>query len=127
MAVRLKVRASFAATCVALAAVSSMGRADELPLVTGKQWMESSEQVKKAYLVGIANVVQVERAYHASNAPSDTQSTIPRMARGLQNQTLDTVREGLDRWYASHGDQLQRPVIETIWFEMAMPGLQRAR
>jgi hypothetical protein len=57
-----------------------MARADELPLVTGKQWTESTDQVKKAYLIGIANIVQ-----------------------------------------------LQRPVIETLWFEMALPGLQKAR
>ena len=122
-----KVRASFVAACVALAAASSAARAEEVPLVTGKQWSESSEQVKKAYLIGIANIVQVERAYHAGNVPSDAQSSLPRMSRGMQDQTLDSVRVGLDRWYASHQDQLQRPVIETIWFEMAMPGLQKAR
>ncbi|GAB3767400.1 hypothetical protein GCM10028796_28940 [Ramlibacter monticola] len=127
MAMGLPARAAFAAACVALAAASSMARADELPLVTGKQWTESSDQVKKAYLIGIANVIQVERAYHAGNAPPDAQSVLPRMAKGLQDQTLDSVREGLDRWYASHRDQLQRPVIETLWFEMALPGLQKAR
>lgn len=127
MGTRLTARAALAAACVALAAASSMARADELPLVTGKQWTESSDQVKKAYLIGIANVIQVERAYHAGNAPADAQSVVPRLAKGLQDQTLDSVREGLDRWYASHRDQLQRPVIETLWFEMALPGLQKAR
>ena len=127
MGTRLTARAALAAVCVALAAASSMARADELPLVTGKQWTESSDQVKKAYLIGIANVIQVERAYHAGNAPADAQSVVPRLAKGLQDQTLDSVREGLDRWYASHRDQLQRPVIETLWFEMALPGLQKAR
>ena len=122
-----QMRACSAATCVALATVCGIARADDVPLVTGKQWTESSEQVKKAYLVGIANIVHVERAYHAGNAPSDAQSILPRLAKGMQGQTLDTVREGLDRWYASHKDQLQRPVIETIWFEMVVPGLQTAK
>ena len=127
MVMTLQARASLATACVALAAASGMARADELPLVTGKQWTESTEQVKKAYLVGIANLVQVERAYYAGNAPTDAQSFLPRLARGMQDQTLDSVREGLDRWYASHKDQLQRPVIETLWFEMALPGLQKAK
>ena len=30
----------------------------------------------------------------------------------------------LDDWYAKNPGSLQRPVIETIWFEMAVPGLQ---
>jgi len=127
MVMTMKARAAFVVACAALAAASSAVRADEVPLVTGRQWTESTEQVKKAYLIGIANIVQVERAYYASNAPTDAQSVLPRLSKGMQDQTIDSVREGLDRWYASHQDRLQRPVIETIWFEIAMPGLQKAR
>jgi poly(3-hydroxyalkanoate) synthetase len=41
--------------------------------------------------------------------------------------TLDSVRDALNKWYAAHPDQLQRPVIETIWFEMVVPGLQKPK
>ena len=99
--------------------------AAEVPVVTGEHWTSSSDVVKKAYLVGIANLVQVEIAYFASNPPSDAQSFVPRLAKGLQGETLDSVREGLDRWYAANPGKLQRPVLETIWFEMAVPGLQK--
>ena len=122
---KLQLRTAMAVACMTLAMVWGIARADEVPLITGKHWTESSEQLKKAYLVGIANVVQVDVAYQAGNAPADAQSVVPRLARGLKGQTLDTVREGLDRWYAAHPDQLQRPVIETIWFEMVVPGLQK--
>ncbi len=124
MTTRQKLHAWAAVACVALTLASGMARADEVPLVTGKQWTESTEQTKKAYLVGIANVVQVDVAYHAGNIPPDTQTIVPRLARGLKGHTLDSVRDGLDRWYAAHPDRLQRPVIETIWFEMVVPGLQ---
>lgn len=127
MVMRLEVRATLVVVCAALAAVCGMARADEVPLVTGKQWTESTEQVKKAYLVGIANIAQIERAYQVDNPSAEAQSVLPRLAKGLQGQTLDSVREGLDRWYASNKDQLQRPVIETIWFEMVLPGLQKAK
>jgi hypothetical protein len=45
----------------------------------------------------------------------------------MKGQTLDTVREGLDRWYAANPTQLQRPVFETIWFEMVLPGLKTSK
>ncbi len=96
-----------------------------MPLITGEHWTKSSEEVKKVYLVGIANVAQVETAYQAGNAPPDAQSVVPRLVKGLKGQTLDSVREGLNKWYAAHPDQLQRPVIETLWFEMVVPGLKR--
>ena len=46
------------------------------------------------------------------------------LIRSMKNHTLDTVRDGLNKWYAAHPDQMQRPVIETIWFEMVVPGLK---
>ncbi len=127
MAMKLPWRTAMFLVFSALAVAWGSARADEVPLITGEHWTKSSEQVKKVYLIGIANVIQVETAYHAATPPSDGQSFVPRFARGLKGQTLDSVREGLDRWYAANPDRLQRPVIETIWFEMVVPGLQKTR
>jgi hypothetical protein len=124
MEMKLYLRAAMLMACMTLAMVWGTARADEVPLITGEHWTKSSDQLKKAYLVGIANVIQVDTAYHAANAPSDAQSVVPRFAKGMKGHTLDSVRQGLDSWYAAHPDQLQRPVIETIWFEMVVPGLK---
>jgi hypothetical protein len=114
------------ALTLAIASVATpIAQAAEIPMVTGEQWTRSSEDVQKAYLVGVANLTQVENAYFEGNPPSDKQSFVPRLVKGLQGQTLDSVREGLNRWYAANPGKLQRPVIETIWFEMAVPGLQK--
>ncbi|WP_085716590.1 hypothetical protein [Pseudomonas sp. B28(2017)] len=115
------------AACVTLATASGIARADEVPMITGEQWMQSSEQLKKVYLIGIANAYQVEAAYYGSKLPSDEQSLIPRFGRGLKGHTLDTVREGLNQWYAANPDRVKRPVIETIWFEMVLPGLKQSK
>jgi len=111
---------------MALAVLSSGVRADEVPLITGEHWTKSSDEQKKAYLIGIANIVQVELAYGATTPPSDAQSIVPRMAKGLKGHSLDSVREGLNKWYAANPQRLQRPVVETIWFEMVVPGLRKS-
>jgi hypothetical protein len=123
MARKLSWLVATATACVALT-LGQGARAQEIPLVTGKQWTESTEQMKKAYLVGIANLVQVESAYYNDKPPGDTQSIVPRLARGLRGHTLDSVRQRVDSWYAAHPDEMSRPVIETIWFDMVIPGLQ---
>ena len=110
---------------IALLTASGMARAEGVAMITGEQWMQSSEQLKKVYLIGIANAYEVEAAYYGAKPPSDEQSLIPRFGRGLKGQTLDTVRENLNQWYAAHPDQVKRPVIETIWFEMVVPGLKQ--
>ena len=119
-------RLMLVAALTALMSMAGIARAEEIPLVTGEHWSKSSEEVKKAYLAGIANIVQVEMAYGAPNAATDAQSIVPRMVKGLKAETLDSVRESLNKWYAAHPDQMQRPVIETIWFEMVVPGLKKA-
>jgi hypothetical protein len=125
MAMKSKLRATLFGACMMLAVVSGSARAQEVPVVTGDLWTQSTEQVKKAYLVGIANAIQVEAAYEGTNPPSDAQSLVPRLAKGLKGETLDSVRQGLDKWYAANPGKLNRPVIETIWFEMVVPGLQK--
>ena len=127
MTIKMQLRAAMAVACTALALAWGNARADEVPLVTGQHWTTSTEQLKKVYLIGVANVIQLEAAYQAANPPSDAQSVVPRVAKGLKVHILDSVREGLDRWYAANPDKLQRPVIETIWFEMVVPGLQKAK
>lgn len=117
-------RAFALAACACLLMLTGgNANADEVPMVTGEHWTKSSDELKKAYLVGVLNVLQVEYAYEVPTPPNDTQSLVPRLAKGLKGQTLDGVRERLNRWYAAHPDQLKRPVLETIWFEIVVPGL----
>ena len=110
---------------LAVSAAFSGARAEEIAQVTGVHWTKSTEEQKKAYLIGIANIAQIELAYSGANPASDDQSILPRLARGLKGQTLDSVRETLNRWYAANPGRLDRPVIETIWYEMVVPGLNK--
>ena len=125
---RLLPRIPLVAASVVLAFTATAARAQDIPLVTGEHWTQSSDAVKKAYLVGIANLLQVETAYGGSSPAADNQTIVPRMVKGLRGgkQTLDSVRSGLDAWYAANPGRMQRPVIEVIWFEIVVPGMPKA-
>ena len=125
MAARMRLRMTMLGIFATFAAMCGSAFAQEIPIVTGELWTQSTEQVKKAYLVGIANTIQLELAYEGTNPPTDAQSVVPRMAKGMRGQTLDSVREGLDKWYTANPDKLKRPVLDTIWFEMVVPGLKK--
>lgn len=115
-----------AAAGVAMIMAMTCGNAvaADIPLVDGTHWVKSTEEVKKAYLVGVSNVIQLEVAYQADSPIPEGRSLAPRAAKGMTGQTLSGVLESLDKWYGAHPEQLQRPVLETIWFEMVVPGLK---
>jgi hypothetical protein len=73
MAMKLQVRTLMFVASVAMATAWGHAGAAEIPVVTGEHWTTSSEVAKKAYLVGIANLLQIETAYHAENPPTDAQ------------------------------------------------------
>ena len=125
MVMKLDLRAALFGACALFSVASANVLADEVPLVTGEMWSKSSGELKKAYLIGVANTLQVEAAYAAANPPPDSQSLIPRTVKGLKGQSLESVSAALDKWYAANPGKLQRPVLETIWFEVIVPGLQK--
>lgn len=109
----------------ALGAVNAQAQ-QQIPVVTGEHWTKSSPEVKKAYLVGLSNAFTVQGAYENANPPSDAQSMVPRLNKGMRGQTLDGVSSQLDAYYAKNPDKLKRPVVDTIWFEIVVPGLAKA-
>jgi hypothetical protein len=126
MKTKQQLRAAAFGMCIAVAVLSGSARAQEVPLVNGEHWTKSTEQQKKAYLIGIANILQLETAYGGTSPAPDSQSVVPRMVKGLKGHTLDSVHQALDRWYAANPGQQQRTVIDIIWFEMVVPGLKKA-
>jgi hypothetical protein len=123
---RSKLRKVASAACAALLVTcGTVGAAEEVPLVDGTHWTKSSPEIKKAYLVGLSNAIQVDVAYQADNPKASASDFSPKVVKGMKGHTLETALASIDNWYAAHPDQLQRPVVETIWFEMVVPGLNK--
>ena len=123
MVIKPQWRTLLSLTLLSLAMTGNVARAENIPIVTGQQWMQSTDEQKKAYLIGISNVIDIERAYAGNMAKSD--DIAQRFGKGMQGQTLDSVRQGLDSYYAANPTMIQHPVIETLWFQMVVPGLKK--
>ena len=125
VSLKSRLRATLVAVCTVAALAGGAAQAQEIPLVTGEHWTKSNEQNKKAYLVGLTNMLQVEIAYQAGNTLPDSQTVVPRFAKGLKGHTLDGAIAKLDAWYAKNPGRMQQTVVETIWYELVVPGLQQ--
>lgn len=104
--------------CAIISLIALPGRAADVPLVTGKQWTQASEEEKRAFLVGVANIVSVE--YEVRRDDRRTRpSVIHMLITGLQPMTLTDISKAIDSYYAAHPDQASRAVIEIMVTDIA--------
>ncbi len=93
----------------------------DLVMINGQHWTQSQRSSKLAFLMGLGNFFEVEQALQEGKPVADNESLIPVFARGLDNETLPTIMQKVDAWYTQNPNQLDRPVIEVIYFEIALP------
>ena len=104
--------------------VTTPWAAEEMVIVTGKNWMGSSLEQKRAYLFGIGNMLQLERAMIADEYQTMRgKSLVPVLLEGLENVPLNDIVMQLDKFYADNAEQNNRAVIEVLYLEMALPNL----
>ena len=114
----MKVRL-FAAQLVA-ATLFAMPAAPQTPsqdLVTGKHWQSSTVQERRAYLIGVSNVISVGARADVRQGREDTFSL--HAQKGLDGTHLDEAVSAIDAWYKANPDQLDKPVLSVIWRELA--------
>jgi hypothetical protein len=97
---------------------------DDLEIVTGEHWTDSSMEQRRAYLFGVGNMLEIEQAMAGDTYQSMRgRSVVPVLLEGLSGVSISDIVVQLDKFYADHPDQLNRPVIEVLYLEMALPNL----
>ena len=94
-------------------------QAKDLPQVTGKEWTTSPVIAKRAYLIGLNNLVDAEYAYQvkvAKQKPRSDQTLIQRMYKAADGSgTIDDAIRKIDAWYKANPDHLGKAVLDVIW------------
>lgn len=114
---------------VLLVALSTIAWADQhkasdLTIVTGEHWVGASVEQKRAYLFGVGNVLEIEQAMAGEHyASMRGKSIVPVLLDGLAGTPIADMVMQLDKFYSDHPDQVDRPVIEVMYLEMALPRL----
>lgn len=98
--------------------------AGDLEFVNGEHWMSSSLEQKRAYLFGIGNVLELEQAMAGDDYEARRGSSIIHvLLNGLSGVSIANMVTQLDKFYTDHSEQINRPVIEVMYLEMALPKL----
>ncbi|MGB5202307.1 MAG: hypothetical protein WBN68_21825 [Sedimenticolaceae bacterium] len=111
---------------LSIAAWSAQHTPQDLPLVTGEHWTTADLAQKRAFLIGIGNVLEVEQAMAGDNlAAMRGRSIVPVLLNGLSGVGLPDMVAELDTYYSGNPEQLKRPVLEVLYLEMALPRMER--
>ena len=96
----------------------------DLGIVTGEHWVPSSLEQKRAFLIGVGNVLEIGQALAGDDYEKLRGiSILPVLLEGLSGVGIAEMVEQVDAYYASNPDQVNRPVIEVLYLEMALPKL----
>jgi hypothetical protein len=93
--------------------------AEDVPLIDGNVWSESTDVEKESYLVGAANFMTVEHVFQQQmdDPPTDEQSAVPRYWDAIEDVTINDMVAVIDSWYTDNPDELETPVLVVIWNE----------
>ncbi len=102
---------------------------------TGKYWMETELTSKEAYLFGIESALEIEyqidKLLNQDKAKTGKKSTYTlspfekgwiKALNGVQRRDIVKM---VDSWYSAHPDQLDRPVLGVLWYEVIKPRLDK--
>ena len=91
------------------------------PVVDGNLWLNSSEEVRKAFLVGAGSMITLETAYSKKKGtPLPVAGTMA--TKALERLTLDQISNRITRWYEANPGRRNMPVLGVVWIDMVQPG-----
>lgn len=86
-------------------------------IVNGDVWMRSSNDLRKAFLIGAANMIALEAAY-AKKMGTAAPPAAERATQALHGLTLDQIATGVTKWYEANPTRHDVPAIGVIWIAM---------
>jgi hypothetical protein len=95
-------------------------------LLTGELWQQMSADTKVAYVWGIGNLVEFERALMVA-PPAESRSFFPLLIKGLSGKPINDIVRQIDAYYQTHPDQLQRPVVDAMFQAVVLPTVKTAQ
>ena len=105
---------------------SSQAAAEDVPIVDGTLWMQSSDVEKRSYVIGAGNFISIEYLYQskAEQPPTYHQSSVPDFYKYTDGLTLDEIIEAADNWYKNHPDDMDTPVLTVFWDTLVEPKIK---
>ena len=88
--------------------------------LTGKHWLQSSQNEKLAFLYGASNIIAIEQLI-AQQQGTQASPFVTAWIKAFGNTNWTDIQKKLDAWYAAHPDQANREGLDVRWYEFMGP------
>ncbi|WP_144639326.1 hypothetical protein [Bordetella genomosp. 13] len=97
---------------------TATGKPARSPIVVdGKGWLAATAEERRAFLIGMANMIVAEAAYaKRNNAAAPGAGT--KITETLQTMNLWQASERITTWYNANPDKLGAPVMGVVWRDL---------
>lgn len=113
---------------------SEVQKTNPVEQFTGNLWQKSTEDEKKAFLFGIDTAVAIEyfiskesvtKSAKKGKKPVYTLSPFEKAwMKAFQNVSRTELAGMVSEWYEKNPEELSKPVLEVIWYQIIQPRLK---
>jgi len=96
----------------------------EMPVLTGAQWLSLQPDSKIAFIWGIGHVVTIEEGVIQKHPDLKRVGFTAKLAEGLKGVSMDTIIQKVDGFYRDHPEDGDLPVLGVIWAQLVRPKLK---
>jgi len=107
--------------CMLLAALSSGVLAKEeikAPLLTGKTWINMSQDQKTAYIWGAGDIIDLEQEIMEIYPELKRESFVTKAVEGIGDVKINDIVSIVDSFYKENPDKVNLSVIRVMWDNM---------
>jgi hypothetical protein len=94
--------------------------AQDVVVVDGEMWLRSTPELRKAFLVGAANMIALEKAYAMKTGTAQPPVGVL-AAKAADGMTLEQVIDRITRWYEANPARHDVPVMGVLWIDLIKP------
>ena len=113
--------------CMSLGALSSGVLAqDEIkaPLLTGKTWINMSQDQKSAYIWGAGDIIDLEQEIMEIYPELKRESFVAKAVEGIGDVKINDIVSIVDSFYKENPDKANLSVIRVVWDTMIKPNIK---
>jgi hypothetical protein len=105
-----------------LAAAGGVAHAQERQsiVIDGSHWLSASMTERRAFLVGVGNMIVAEMAY-AKKAGREAPPAGALITKAVADLKFPEIEQRITRWYEANPGRRDMPVMGVVWREIVKP------